>query len=119
MTEMDVDVFGLILGTILIYFLPGFPWTFLIIDEQSQKLERSLHAIMIAIERVVLSIGLSLVFVPLTTFILNAFIKIGSSILDSLLISLVPMSIGFIFYYLKRNGYLKFSLLFTRRDKKS
>ena len=115
---MDVDVVGLILGTILIYFLPGFPWTFLVLDGESPQLDKPHSAMVNAIERVALSMGLSLVFVPMTTFVLNAFITIGSSILDSLVTSLIPMTIGIVLYYLRRKGHLRFSLPFAQRDKK-
>jgi uncharacterized membrane protein len=63
---MDVGILGLVIGTILIYFLPGFVWTFVIFDGELMQLGRESSAMVRAIERIVLSVGFSLVLVPLT-----------------------------------------------------
>jgi len=115
---MGVDILGLVIGTMLVYFLPGFVWTFVIFDGELLQLERESSAMMRAVERIVLSVGFSLVLVPLTTFVLNVFMTIRPSVLDSLLISLIPMAIGFVVYYLRKRGCLKIRWPFRqRRDK--
>ena len=116
---MAVDVAGLVIGTMLVYFLPGFPWTFVIFDGGILQLHKEGSAMMRAIERIVLSVGLSLVLVPFTTFVINVFIDIRPSVLNSLLISLVPMTIGFVVFYLRKNGYLRFILPFLQKRQKA
>jgi uncharacterized membrane protein len=119
MTEMTLDVAGLIIGTMLVYFLPGFPWTFVIFDGGVIQLDKEGSAMIRAIERIVLSVGLSLVLVPFTTFVINVFIDVRPSVLNSLLVSLIPMTIGLVVFYLRKNGYLRSVPQFLQKRQKT
>jgi uncharacterized membrane protein len=103
---MGVDILGIVIGTILVYFLPGFVWTLVIFDGELLQFDGESSAMVRAIERIVLSVGFSLVLVPLTVFVLNVFITIRPSVLNSLLISLIPVAVGIFAYFLRKRGYL-------------
>jgi uncharacterized membrane protein len=116
---MAMDVAGLVIGTMLVYFLPGLPWTFVIFDGEVLQLDRDGSAMMRTIERIVLSVGLSLVLVPFTTFVINVFIDVRPSAMNSLLVSLIPMTIGLVVFYLRKNGYLRFIPSFLQKRQKT
>lgn len=116
---MALDVAGLVIGTMLVYFLPGFPWTFVIFDGEVLQFNEEGPAMMRAIERIVFSVGLSLVLVPFTTFVINVFIDVRPSVQNSLLMSLVPMTIGLAVFYLRRNGYLRSMPQFLQKRQKT
>ncbi|MDH7508760.1 MAG: hypothetical protein QHH00_05100 [Methanomassiliicoccales archaeon] len=91
------------IGTILVYFLPGFVWSYLLL-EQENILDKSPHERFFRIiERIAVSFALSLVLIPLTVFLLNLVIDVGPSILDSLMISLIPIVVGALFLLAKKN----------------
>lgn len=56
-----LDILRIIFGGIFVLFIPGFCWSFLFFKRKSIDL----------IERIALSIGLSIALVPLTVFWLN------------------------------------------------
>jgi len=114
---MGADAIGLIIGTILVYFLPGFIWTYVVFDKRQLLVGDEPSAAIRALERVALSVGLSLVLVPLTTFVLNAFIPLSPSILNTLLISLLPTAIGIVLYSLRSHGYLSLERLSARKQR--
>jgi uncharacterized membrane protein len=90
-----------------------------IFDGGILQLDKEGSAMMRAIERIVLSVGLSLVLVPFTTFVINVFIDIRPSVLNSLLISLIPLTIGFVVFYLRKNGYLRSMPPFLQKRQKT
>jgi len=114
---MGADVIGIAVGTILVYFLPGFVWTYVIFGKKQLLVGDEPSAAIRVFERVTLSIGLSLVLVPFTTFVLNVFIPISPSILNTLLISLVPTAFGIVLYSLRSYGYLNLEHLSARKQR--
>ncbi|MFC2007430.1 DUF1616 domain-containing protein [Chloroflexota bacterium] len=79
-----------ILGVILVFFLPGFTWTLVLFKQIN------------VIERIALSIGLSIAMVALVIIALNVLFGIKITGGNSLLIIIVLTVIPLPFYYLKR-----------------
>ena len=79
------------LGFILVFFLPGFAWTFIFFHK--------LHHI----ERIALSFGLSIAIVTLSVIALNVLLQVPisgwNSVLTILVLTLIPLPI---YYILKR-----------------
>ena len=79
------------LGFILVFFLPGFAWTFVFFHK--------LHHI----ERIALSFGLSIAIVTLSVIALNVLLQVPisgwNSVLTILVLTLIPLPI---YYILKR-----------------
>ena len=85
-----LPAFRALLGLILVFFLPGFAWTLVFF--------KRLHIM----ERIVLSIGLSMAVVTLSLLALNKLIGIrttgSNSVLVIILVTIVPVAI----YYITR-----------------
>ncbi|MFC1871532.1 DUF1616 domain-containing protein [Chloroflexota bacterium] len=81
-----------ILGSVLVFLLPGFAWTLVFFDW---------HRINI-IERLALSLGLSIALVTLSILALNIVFDVSVTGLNAVLIILVVTAIAVIVYYLKR-----------------
>ncbi len=78
------------LGVILVFFLPGFAWTLVFFKQIN------------VIERVALSLGLSIAVVTLSILALNLLLGIKITGLNALLIIAVITIIPVVFYYLKK-----------------
>ena len=76
------------LGFILVFFLPGFAWTFIFF--------RKLHPI----ERTALSFGLSIAIVTLSVIVMNVLLKIRINGINSLLAILVVSAVPLLLYFL-------------------
>jgi len=85
-----VHIIRVILGFVLVFFLPGFVWT-LVFFKQIK-----------VIERVALSFGLSIAMVPLSIIALHVLLGIRINGLNALLIIIIITVIPVAFYYLKR-----------------
>ena len=85
-----IPLIRMLLGSILVFFLPGFGWTFVFFQQIK------------VIERVVLSVALSFVLVTISLLFLNRLIGVRingfNSVLLIVTITVVPVAI----YYLNR-----------------
>ena len=79
-----------LLGFILVFFLPGFAWTLVFFRQIN------------ILERLVLSIGLSIAVVVLSILALNKLIGVRITGFNSLLIIIFVTVVPVVFYYLKR-----------------
>ena len=79
-----------VLGSILVFFLPGFCWTLVFFKQVN------------IIERIALSFGLSIAVVTLSIIVLHVLLGIRITGLNSLLVIIVLTIIPLVFYYLKR-----------------
>jgi len=79
-----------ILGFIIVFFLPGFAWTLVFFKKIN------------FIERIALSFGLSIALVTLSILALNVLLGIRINGLNSLLIIIIITIIPVALYYLKR-----------------
>ena len=104
---MIVESFLVLTGTVLVYLLPGFVWSFVFLERKTDSLDSPQAWLFNIIERLAVSIVLSLVLIPLTVFLLNLVIDIGSSLENSLLISLLPTCIGLLILILERKNVLR------------
>lgn len=92
-----VPVIRAIIGTLLVFFIPGFAWTLIFFKDLQH------------IERLVLSFGLSIALVTLSILFTNIVLKIRITGLNSLLtiiiITLIPLTIYYAgkYLYRKRN----------------
>ncbi len=86
----SVPVIRAVLGLILVFFLPGFAWT-LVFFRQINPLER-----------VALSLGLSIAIVTLSLLSLNILVGVRITGFNSVLIIILVTIIPLAFYYLKR-----------------
>ena len=86
----QLPVIRVLMGIILVYFLPGFVWTLVLFKEIKN------------IERTVLSFGLSIAFVTLSLFFLNKVFNVRitgfNAILVIVFVTIIPAAI----YYLNR-----------------
>jgi uncharacterized membrane protein len=87
---MDIiEVLRIILGSFFVLFIPGFAWSFVFfaIDEID------------AIERIALSLGLSIAIIPLVIFYLNYLLGVKITLINStiaiLFLTLIPSVIYF------------------------
>lgn len=85
-----LPVIRAVLGFILVFFLPGFAWTFVFFKRVN------------IIERVALSFGLSIAAVTLSIIVLHVLLGIRITGANSLLIILVIIIIALVVYTLKR-----------------
>lgn len=76
------------LGFIIVFFLPGFAWTFIFF--------RKLHPI----ERTALSFGLSIAIVTLSVIVMNVILKVRINGINSLLAILVVSALPLPLYHL-------------------
>ena len=85
-----IPLIRMLLGSILVFFLPGFGWTFVFFQQIK------------VIERVVLSVALSFVLVTISLLFLNRLIGVRingfNSVLLIVTITVVPVAV----YYLNR-----------------
>ncbi len=79
-----------ILAIVLMFFLPGFAWTLVFFRQIS------------LLERLVLSVGLSIAIVTLSILALNIVVGIRITGFNSLLIIITVTVIPLVFYYLRR-----------------
>ena len=79
-----------VLGFILVFFLPGFAWTLVFFKQIN------------IIERIALSVGLSIAIVALSIIVLNVLLGIRINGANALLIIIVLTGIPLAVYYLKR-----------------
>ncbi|MFC1909206.1 DUF1616 domain-containing protein [Chloroflexota bacterium] len=86
----SIPVIRAILGVILVFFLPGFTWTFVLFKQIN------------VIERIVLSIGFSIAMVVLVIIVLNVLLGVKITGVNSLLTIIVLAVIPLPIYYLKR-----------------
>ena len=91
----DTAVTGLaivraIFGFIFVFFVPGFAWAFVFFKGIN------------VIERVALSLGLSIAIVTLSLFLLNWLIGIRITTLNSVLVIIVVTILPLVVYYLNR-----------------
>ena len=86
----SVPAIRVILGVILVFFLPGFTWTFVFFNQIN------------IIERIALSIGLSIAMVALVIITLNILLGVKitgvNSILTIIILAVIPLPL----YYFKR-----------------
>ena len=81
-----------ILGVILVFFLPGFAWTLVFFSGRQINI----------IERLALSFGLSIAVVTLSILALNKLVGARITGFNSVLIILVIIIIPVVIYYLKK-----------------
>jgi len=96
-----------LLGTVLIFLIPGWVWTYIFFDPGESFVQDESRFIR-GLERLALAVALSLVIVPMMVFLLNIFIEIGSTLIDSLLVTALLVLMGGALYYAKRKGALEF-----------
>ncbi len=88
----DIPVIRAILGSILVFFLPGFAWTLVFFKKIN------------IIERIALSIGLSIALVTLSIIVLNMLIGMringGNALVTIIVITIIPAGIYFLRRYL-------------------
>ncbi|MCK4273886.1 MAG: DUF1616 domain-containing protein, partial [Dehalococcoidales bacterium] len=91
-----VPVIRAILGVILVFFLPGFAWTLVFFKKLT------------IIERIALSVGLSIALVTLSIIVLNVLFDIRINGLNALItiiaITVIPAVIYFLRRYLARRS---------------
>ena len=87
-----VPVIRAILGFALVFFLPGFAWTFIFFKGKSINV----------IERVALSFGLSMALVTLSIFALNVLFGARITGFNSVLVIIAIITIPVVLYYLNR-----------------
>jgi uncharacterized membrane protein len=78
------------LGIILVFFLPGFAWTFVLFNRIN------------IIERLALAIGLSIALVTLSIIVLNVLLRVRINGTDSVLTILGITAVGVAIYLLRR-----------------
>ena len=86
----SVPALRAILAVILVFFLPGFAWTFVFFNRLS------------IIERIVLSIGLSIAIVTLSIIAFNVVLKMKITGANSLIIIIIITVVGVAAFLLKR-----------------
>ena len=85
-----IPIIRAILGVILVFFLPGFAWTFVFFKQIS------------VIERMALSFGLSIAVVILSIFLLNVLLGTRITGFNSVLIIITVTILPLVVYYLRR-----------------
>lgn len=88
----SVPAIRVILGFILMFFLPGFAWTLVFFSGKQINI----------IERLALSLGLSIAVVTLSILALNRLIGLGITGSNAVLVIIAVTIIPVIIYYLKR-----------------
>ena len=86
----NVPIIRAILGFIFVFFLPGFAWTLVFFKRVN------------IVERVALSLGLSIALVTLSILVLDVLMGVRITGVNSILIISVLIVIPLAFYYLKR-----------------
>jgi len=85
-----IPALRVILAFLLVFMLPGFAWTLIFFKKLN------------AIERVTLSLGLSIVLVTLSILVLNVLLDIRITGMNSTMIILIITVIPLVIYFLKR-----------------
>ncbi len=88
----SLPIIRVILGFLLVFFLPGFAWTLVFFSGRQINI----------IERLALSFGLSIATVTLSILALNNLIGVRITSLNSVLIILAITIIPVVFYYPKK-----------------
>ena len=86
------SVLRAILGVILVFFLPGFAWTLVFFRGRQVN----------AIERIALSVGLSIAIVALSVLALNRLIGMRVTGFNAVLIIIIATIIPVVIYSIKR-----------------
>ena len=79
-----------VLGFILVFFLPGFAWTFVFFKKIN------------VIERIALAVGLSIAMVTLAIIVLNVLLDIKITGMNALIVIIVLAIIPLAIHYLKK-----------------
>jgi Predicted membrane protein len=93
---MMIDVMKIILGVIVILVLPGYIWSYVFFKREELDV----------LERVAVSIGLSIAIVPLLIFLLNQVFGMKITFTNSLLTLLFFCLSGFALIFLKNKAAL-------------
>jgi len=96
-----------LVGSAIIFFIPGWIWTYLFFDKEDSFGIETESQLIKYIERFVLAIALSLVLIPLSVFFLNTFLSIGSTLMDAILASIFPILLGALLNFAKKRGLLR------------
>ena len=88
-----LDILAMIVGAIITLFIPGFIWSYVFFSQTRRVTDENDKEIDI-LERIAISVGLSLVLVPLTLFILNYIIDIRIDLVSTLGVLLVVVVTG-------------------------
>lgn len=92
----SVPVIRAILGVILVFFLPGFAWTLVFFKKIT------------IIERIALSVGLSIASVTLSIIVLNVLFDLringANALVTIIVITVIPVAIYFLRRYLARRS---------------
>lgn len=88
----SVPAIRVLLGFILVFFLPGFAWTLIFFSGRQIN----------TVERLALSFGLSIAIVTLSIFALNRLIGIRITGVNAFLIIIAITIVPLAFYYLKK-----------------
>lgn len=88
----SVPAIRVLLGFILVFFIPGFAWTLIFFSGQQIN----------TVERLALSFGLSIAIVTLSIFALNRLIGIRITGVNAFLIIISVTIVPLAFYYLKK-----------------
>jgi len=91
---MILEVLRAIVGFLLVMFIPGYAFTFALFPKKDE---------IDIIERIALSIGLSISTVVLSIFVLNVFFKIRINLVNSLLTILILTFIFAVIGYYRMN----------------
>lgn len=86
-----INLLRIIIGSLLVLFIPGFAWTFIFFNKKEIDI----------IERIALSFGLSIALVPLTIFYLNFLFKVKINLINSIIVVLILTAIPIIYLYNK------------------
>ena len=84
------EIFQIIFGGIVLLFLPGFVWSYVLFKEREIDF----------IERIILSFGLSIALVPLTVFILNYTLDVQINLVNFFIASVLWIIIPLVCLYL-------------------
>ncbi len=85
------EVIRLVLGIVLILFIPGFIWTFVLFDKREID----------TLERIALSFGISIAVVPLLIFFLNKLAGMKITAFNSFLTIAVFCIVGVLCVYIR------------------
>jgi uncharacterized membrane protein len=85
-----LDIPRVVLASVLVFFAPGFAWTLVLFKQIN------------VMERVVLSLALSIALVTLSILVLNAVFKVGINGLSAVVIIILITVIPLVWYGLRR-----------------
>jgi len=105
--RISLDSISVLIGSAIIFFIPGWIWTYVFFDRGDYFGIKTESRFLRCVERFVLAVAFSLVLIPMSVFFLNIFLSIGATLLDSILISILPVFIGIFLYFAKKRGLLK------------